>query len=134
MRRTTLAVALIACGMAASILTARPYLVAQQSHPGPPSPIEKLLGPRRHAPVASPNAPSTPEVDFDATSIGSPVLLDKNWRVGITANTAAENPEFDDTTWVLRDAQESFADVPDEDHPEDDDAAPEKKGPNNHST
>jgi hypothetical protein len=73
-------------------------------------------------------------VDFDATSIGSPVLLDKNWRVGITANTAAENPEFDDTTWVLRDAQESFADVPDEDHPEDDDAAPEKKGPNNHST
>jgi hypothetical protein len=44
------------------------------------------------------------------------LLLDKGWRVGITANPDAANPEFDDSAWALRDAQESFADVPDEDH------------------
>jgi hypothetical protein len=69
---------------------------------------------------------------LDATVIGSPILLDKNWRVGITANPAAATPEFDDSTWVLRDAKDSFADVPDEDHPADppDEAGnPGPKGP-----
>ena len=133
MRRTILAVALMASGMAASILTSKPYLLAQQPHPGPPSPIEKLLGPARHAPPVSPNALSTPTVIFDATTIGSPALLDKSWRVGITANPAAANPEFDDSTWVLRNAQESFADVPDEDHTEDDTPGSGKSSPHDHS-
>ena len=133
MRRTIIAVALMACGMAVSILSATTYLIAQESHPGPQSPIEKLLGPRRHGPPVSPNAPSTPQVIFDATGIGSPVLLDKNWRVGITANPAAANPEFDDSTWVLRNAQESFADVPDEDHVDDGNGPPEDHGSHGHS-
>jgi len=129
LRRTILAVALMACGVAASILCPSTYLIAQPPHPGPPpSPIDKLLGTHKHARPVSPSAPSTPQVIFDATSIGAPIRLDKNWRVGITANPAAANPEFDDSTWVLRDAQESFADVPDEDHTDEDTPAPGKKG------
>jgi hypothetical protein len=57
-------------------------------------------------------------VVFDATTLGSPVLLDKGWRVGITANPAAATPEFDDSAWAVRDATASFTEVPDEDHPE----------------
>jgi len=129
LRRTILAVALMACGVAASILCQGMYLIAQPPHPGPPpSAIDRLLGTHKHARPVSPDALSTPQVIFDATSIGSPVRLDKNWRVGITANPAAANPDFDDSTWVLRDAQESFADVPDEDHTEEDDPGPGKMG------
>ena len=42
--------------------------------------------------------------------------LDKGWRVGITANSAAAMPDFDDQQWVVRDAKDGFADIPDEDH------------------
>jgi hypothetical protein len=53
----------------------------------------------------------------DATSLGSAMLLDKGWRVGITANPAAVNPEFDDSGWAVRDAQDFIADVSEEDQP-----------------
>ena len=49
--------------------------------------------------------------------------LEKGWRVGITANAAAASPGFDDTTWAVRNAEDAFADVPDEDHPAGADAA-----------
>lgn len=49
--------------------------------------------------------------------MGSPVVLDKGWRVGITANPAAANPDFDDSRWAVRDATGEMADVPDEDDP-----------------
>ena len=65
------------------------------------------------------NAPHTSEVEFDASSLGSPLKLDHGWRVGITSNLEAAQPWFDDTTWAVRDARDSFADVPDEDHPSD---------------
>jgi hypothetical protein len=76
-----------------------------------------LLLPRLHAQPGPVNSQSTPEVFFDATGLGSPLLLDKGWRVGITANQDAAKPDFDDSAWAVRDAQESFAEVPDEDHP-----------------
>ncbi|HEY3706295.1 MAG TPA: SpoIIE family protein phosphatase [Terracidiphilus sp.] len=60
---------------------------------------------------------ATPEVLIDATSVGSPVVLDKAWRVGITSSPNAANPDFDDSTWVVRDAKDAIADVPDEDRP-----------------
>jgi hypothetical protein len=90
-------------------------LIAQQppSHP----PLEGLLLPHSHARPAPANPQHTPEILFDATNLGSPLLLDKGWRVGITSNPAAATAEFDDSTWAIRDAQESFAEVPDEDHP-----------------
>jgi hypothetical protein len=66
---------------------------------------------------------------FDATQLGSPLLLDKGWRVGITSNAAAANPDYDDSTWATRDAQEAIADVGDQDHPA---GTPEGKGPDDH--
>jgi hypothetical protein len=42
-------------------------------------------------------------------------MLDKGWRVGITADPAALLPGFDDSQWAVRDAKGSMADVPDED-------------------
>jgi uncharacterized membrane protein len=58
----------------------------------------------------------SPGTFIDATELGSPLLLDKHWRVGITADPAAANPEFDDSAWAVRDALASFAEVPDVDH------------------
>ena len=99
----------IICGIAAAVLYAALQSAAQPHPPlaGSPHP------PARPAPA---NAPHTPEVYLDATGLGSPLLLDKGWRVGITANPVAAAPDFDDSAWALRNAQDSFADVNDEDH------------------
>ena len=90
---------------------------AQPPHPHAPSPLDLLL-PHNHARPALAGAPKTPEVTFDASNLGSPLVLDKGWRVGITANPAAASPDFDDSTWAIRDAHDAIADVPDEDHSE----------------
>ena len=97
----------------------------QPSHPNP-SPLGNLLAPRPHARPAQANAPQTPQVLIDASTLGSPLTLDKGWRVGITANPATALPDFDDSTWAVRDAQSIFPDVPDEDHTTDDDGDPGK--------
>jgi hypothetical protein len=57
---------------------------------------------------------SAPTVFLDASRFGSPVPLDKDWRVGITANPQAAMPDFDDSIWAVRDAQKSIADVDDQ--------------------
>jgi phosphoserine phosphatase RsbU/P len=106
LRRKTLAIA--------AVCTALP-LAAQP--PRTHSPLDRLLLPHGHAQPAPANATATPEVVFDATGIGSPQPLDKGWRAGITANQAAANPDFDDSTWAVRDAFGPTTDVPDEDHP-----------------
>ncbi len=93
--------------------------VAQQSQPSRPTqagPLSEVFAPHSHARPAPANAPHIPIVPVDATNLGSPLILDKNWRVGVTADPAAALPDFDDSTWELRDAQSSIADVPDEDH------------------
>jgi hypothetical protein len=53
-------------------------------------------------------------VIFDATNLGMPLVLDKDWRVGISADPAAATPVFDDSSWSVREAKSSIADVPDE--------------------
>ncbi len=122
MHRFILALALMAvCGAN--------QLIAQTAHPRPKPGLEDLLIPRRHAPPAPANAPHTPEVAFDAGNLGSPLVLDKGWRVGITSDPAAATADFDDSTWAIRDAQEMLADVPDEDHPESSDSS-NKSSPN----
>jgi hypothetical protein len=92
-------------------------LVAQQPPENPP--LKELLLQKHHAEPASPSAQRTPEAIFDASGLGSPMLLYKGWRVGITDNPAAVSSTFDDSAWAIRDAKESFAEVPDEDHPAD---------------
>ena len=109
MHRTILSLAL-------TTVCAATQLIAQPAHPGPNPGLGDLLIPHRHPPPAAPNAPHTPEVVFDASNLGSPLLLDQRWRVGITADPSVAAPNFDDSTWAIRDAQDFFADVPDEDH------------------
>jgi hypothetical protein len=92
-------------------------LVAQKAPAHPTPPLEELLLPHGHSHPVPGSTQRTPEIFFDASNLGSPLVLDKNWRVGVTAKPEAAQPDFDDSTWALRDAQESFADVPDEDHP-----------------
>ena len=112
MRRGFAILAVLAvCGAAPSL--------GQPHPPGPKGPLGAILGPHRHPPPAPANPQHTPTVYLDATGLGSPVTLDKNWRVGITANPAAAMPDFDDSAWAVRNASESIEDVPDEDHPAD---------------
>ena len=71
--------------------------------------------PRSHAKSTQSPAPSGPPAVFDASSLGSPILLDKAWRVGVTSNTAAAAPGFDDSPWAIRDAKAFISEVSDED-------------------
>jgi sigma-B regulation protein RsbU (phosphoserine phosphatase) len=79
--------------------------VAQQAHPsGFPRFVHEHQGPTVK------DAPK-PDTVLDATGLGMPLLLDKNWRVGVTSDIAAGKPDFDDTKWSVRDASASIADV-----------------------
>jgi phosphoserine phosphatase RsbU/P len=51
---------------------------------------------------------------FDATGMGRPVVLDKDWRVGVTADPAAAQPGFDDSAWPVRNAGQVIPDTEDE--------------------
>jgi uncharacterized membrane protein len=76
---------------------------------------------RAERPAATAPEPASAAV-FDATGMGSPLTLTGKWRVGITADPTAVRPEFDDSSWAVRDAKEWIADVPDPDDSEDDHA------------
>jgi len=107
---------------------------AQPAHPPHPPSLAALLSPRAHSRPVSVTAAQTPAILLDASNLGSPVTLDKGWRVGITANTAAAQPEFDDSTWAVRDATDVIADVPDEDHPDGASGAEGKPRPDRESS
>jgi len=119
--------------LAATVLAicAGGQLTAQQAHPAPPPPssILQVLGPRKHLPPAPANAPAIPSVEFDATSLGSPLTLDKSWRVGVTANPDATNPDFDDSTWVIRNSGDSLDGLDDLDRPGGDQPPNNQAGP-----
>jgi hypothetical protein len=102
---------------------------AQPSHPHPGPPLVDLLSRHTHVRPVPANAQPTPQATFDASNLGSPLILDKGWRVGITADPATAASDFDDTTWAVRDAQEAFADVADEDHAADGPGKDDNPGP-----
>jgi hypothetical protein len=79
--------------------------------------LENLLQPHDRANPAPPAPPPTPAALFDASNLGSSRLLDKGWRVGILADSSPAAPDFDDASWAIRNAQDSFADVPEQDQP-----------------
>ncbi len=88
-------------------------LVAQPAPPAPkPSPAAGRQA-RTRSQTAKPAAPLAPANVLDATSLGSPVLLDKDWRIGITSDPNASASAFDDSGWAVRNAQASVAEVPD---------------------
>ena len=120
MRRTLLKVTLTAvCGAM--------QLIAQPAHP--PNIFKEVLGQRAHMQAPSPKPPRTPELVLDATRIGSPLTLDKGWRVGISGNPAAAAADFDDSKWAIRDAKDAFAEVLDEDRPAGSSESEGKTGP-----
>jgi hypothetical protein len=84
-------------------------------------PRQNLSSPDSSQPAAKSSSGTT----FDATNLGTPLVLDKNWRVGITADPAAATPAFDDSPWALREAKGSIADVPEESEREEE-AGPQK--------
>ena len=86
-----------------------PPAAAPTAFPAAPAASAKPRSRAKHA------APAVSAAIFDATGIGSPIALDKNWRVGITSNISASSPGFDDSTWAIRDALASIGEVPDED-------------------
>jgi len=90
-------------------------LVAQAAPPSPNPASPAAPKPPTHAKPTRPSAASAPQVLFDATGLGSPLLLDKGWRVGITSDPAAASPTFNDSAWAIRNAQASMDEVPDED-------------------
>jgi hypothetical protein len=47
--------------------------------------------------------------------MGSPIRLDRAWRVGISSDPQASRADFDDSAWAIRDAWGEMNDVPDED-------------------
>jgi hypothetical protein len=105
-----------------AILAALAVCSGLQAQTNPPAhssnPLGAIFAPHgHHAPPRSAAPEQTPEVYLDATAIGSPVRLDHDWRVGITDDPAAASPDYDDTTWAVRNATEAFAEVPDQDLP-----------------
>ncbi len=102
--------AILKVALAAACATV--HLVAQPSPAPPvPKPAAELQPNARPEPAAGTALPE-PEIIFDATAMGSPMLLDKNWRVGITSDPAAASPGFDDSGWALRNALENLEEVP----------------------
>ena len=103
-----LCVALAAC-------IGRMQLAAQSGGAGFSLPFVKPPQARNSAKLAANWQKTPPAAPFDASGVGSPIRLDKGWKVGITSDQSAASPNFDDSGWALRDAGSSMADVPDED-------------------
>jgi len=101
-------------------------LQAQQpadAHPGDhhgPPPGFPNFHPNIHPPKGTVPDPGQPVI-FDASSAGSPVVLDHNWRLGIAPGTDPAKPDFDDSKWPTRDAKEALAEVKDPDSAADSD-------------
>ena len=91
-------------------------ILAAQAAPPSPNSVPPADSPKAHSHAKARHAapPVSPAI-FDATGIGSPVILDKNWRVGITSDLSASSPAYNDSAWAIRDALPSIGDVPDED-------------------
>jgi hypothetical protein len=87
-------------------------IFAQDQHPPSTARAPEHRGGRQEKPAAE-DAKSAPEpAETDATNLGSPLILKRGWRVGVTSDPAAANPDFDDSRWAIRDAKSTIADVP----------------------
>jgi hypothetical protein len=80
-------------------------------------PLATALPAARPQPAHGPQAAvassaAAPAPIFDATGLGSPLTLDKDWRVGITSDPAASSVDFDDSSWAIRGAASTIAEVP----------------------
>lgn len=119
-RKFLAAVSFAVCGIAMLLGQAVP--LQPSSAVGAPATL------RAHAHPAKRPTPSIAPTFFDATNLGSPIVLNRNWRVGIAADPAAASPTFDDSTWAIRDAQPFINEVPDADENEPSSSAKQAPG------
>jgi hypothetical protein len=82
------------------------------AHLAPPAPSAAAPAKSHTRAKTAPPAPAAPQAILDATSLGSPLQLESDWRVGITSDPAASGPGFDDSNWAIRSAQSFIGDVP----------------------
>jgi len=86
-------------------------IVAQDQYRAPSLDASKHRGSARQAEAVSSSDSSAP-TETDATDLGSPIVLKRGWRVAVTSDPAAAQPDFDDSGWAVREARkESIADV-----------------------
>ena len=85
--------------------------------------------PNIHPPKGKTPAPGETTI-VDATGLGTPIVLDHNWRVGLAPGAEPADPAFDDSKWPIRDAKEALADINESDFDESDDN--HKPSPNDH--
>ena len=111
-QRLLIAAGLAICAMSSFAAQATTPASAKPTSATPNSGVVPPSSQRQSAAAQTPI--NTPAV-FDASALGSPLLLDKNWRVGITADPAAAQPDFDDSAWEVRDAQAFMRDVSESD-------------------
>ncbi len=124
MRRIAFAIAAFTTGTvlalaAQSSNTAVPQAPAGAQAPAEPETRGTHLGFDFPPPHGNPHASKSPpptELVFDAGQLGSPLLLEKGWRVGITTDPAAARTDFDDSKWAVRDAEDAVADVEEDNH------------------
>jgi stage II sporulation SpoE-like protein len=95
--------------------------------PGFPFPHPNIRPPKGKVPDAGTS------VLFDATNMGSPLVLDRNWRLGIAPGSDPSKPDFDDSKWPTRDAKEALAEVDDSAANDDDKGPPPDHGQNDPS-
>ncbi|HTJ29486.1 MAG TPA: SpoIIE family protein phosphatase [Acidobacteriaceae bacterium] len=96
---------------------------AQSSPASAPPPQDHPRGDHPHGPLPflrpniRPPKGDVPEdgkaVVYDATQLGSPLILDHNWRLGISHDLAPADPTFDDSQWPVRDAKAALAEIDD---------------------
>ncbi len=99
-----------------AVCGAMPLLAQVPTHPGPPPAPSAATPAKPHSRTKMAlSAPVVPQAVFDATSLGSPLQLQSDWRVGITSDPAASSADFDDSNWAIRDAQANISDVANDD-------------------
>jgi phosphoserine phosphatase RsbU/P len=92
-----------------------PLLAQVPTHLAPPTPAAAAPAKSHTRAKSAVPAPPVPQTVLDSASLGSPLLLESDWRVGITSDPAASGPNFDDSKWAIRNAQPYISDVPYED-------------------
>jgi len=129
---TRMAVTVLACVAAGALFLAPTRAQAPPQTPAPPNfphggPHDdhphgpEIFRPNIHPPKGTVPKPGE-SVVFDASSLGSPIKLEHNWRLGIAPGLDPAQPAFDDSNWPVRDAKEALAEV--DDSAADDDEKP----------
>jgi len=86
-------------------------IVAQEQHTASPLDARRHHGTAKQAESAV-TGDSKESTETDATNLGSPIVLKRGWRVAVTSDPAAAEPDFDDSGWAVREARGgSIADV-----------------------